>query len=154
MGFIIGRQLSKDDATEVRVHYRVEGENQIHVKKDDIDKFDSDDVKHVAFFIVPLTGKAQREISDRMMSVSRKGKTQMQTGTAEMIRVLKSVIHIEGMNAVQGRAITRMDESIYDACPRWMLDELLEAIHKLNGTDTVEDEDGISVEADTPFDEN
>lgn len=148
MGFKIGKQISKEDAFESKVFYREdENGNQTHVKREDAQ--DSDQC--VSFFLVPLTGRAQREISDRMMSVSKKGKTEMQTGTAEMIRVLRSVIAVEGMESATGRQLNRLTEDVYDAMPRWMLDEVLEDIHKLNGTDTVEDEDGNPVSSDDPF---
>lgn len=144
MAFKIGRQLTKNDATVVDIFY---DENFNHVKAEDA----QDDTEKVSFFIVPLTGKSQREISDKMMSVSRKGKTTMQTGTAEMIRVLRSVIAVEGLETAQGRALNRMTEDVYDACPRWMLEELTEAIHKLNGTDQIEDDEGKIVDSDVPF---
>ena len=148
MGFIIGKSQDKSDATPVDVFYATdENGKQRHVKAEDA----QGDTEKVTFYILPLTGKAQREISDRMMSVNRKGKTTMQTGTAEMIRVMRSVLTIEGLNASNGRELNKMTEDVYDACPRWMLDELLDAIHKLNGTDTIEDDDGTSVDADTPF---
>lgn len=150
MGFKIGKPMSKEDAFESKVYYgEDESGNQYHIKREDANDEDS----HVSFFIVPLTGKATREISDRMMSVNRKGKTTMQTGTAEMIRVLRSVIHVDGLETVQGRGLNRMTEDIYDSMPRWMLEQVLEDIHKLNGTDQI-DEDGVSVDADSPFDES
>lgn len=144
MAFQLGKQYTQNDATAVHVYFDESG----HVKAEDA----QGDTDKVSFYIVPLTGKAQREISDRMMAVSRKGKTEMRTGTAEMIRVIRSVIAIEGMqNAQGGRAITKMTEEVYDLCPRWMLEELTEAIHVLNGTNTIEDDEGKIVDADVPF---
>jgi hypothetical protein len=138
----LGRTYTKDSAKRVEYFFDTD-ESQLKPGPGEQRPVNSEGepAESVVFYLQPLTGRAQREISDQMMTVTKRGKSQMLAGSAEMIRVLHSVIEVEGLETVQGRKIARLEKVVYDQLPRWVIEALVEDIHKLNGTDNDDDDD-------------
>ena len=141
MAFQLGRAVTKESCTRLELFYD-ENFQQLtpdfeggHPLNNEGGKAES-----MVFYLTPLLGRAQREISDQMMHVDKKGKSKMLAGSAERIRVKHSVHEIEGLE-YQNRQITTMTDQVFDNLDRWIIEALTDAIHKLNGTDDVGDDE-------------
>ena len=81
----------------------------------------------------PLTGGDERDIQDGMVTVDTKGGTaKMHTGTSTMLRILRSIVVIEGLGTTDDKPIKSFTKKTYDNSPTWLINAMGDDIDEIN----------------------
>jgi hypothetical protein len=92
----------------------------------------------IEVWLRPLTGSDDRQISNSMIVMGKKGDSEVKAGTMDRVKVMRSVVKFSGLY-IGKIEVDKCSGAIYDKCPSWLLSPIKEAVADLNAEMT-EDE--------------
>ena len=87
----------------------------------------------VSFWLRPLFGRDEVAINNELMVADRKGRGKMMTGEVQRLKVVRSVVRVEGLENEDGSAVKQFAAGHYDGLRKWLCADLLHAVNELNG---------------------
>lgn len=127
MPFVIRKTTAREDAHKLTLPYNADG-----LPIDPNSPETAKTAGEILVYLRPLSGRDMRRISDLMIEMDRKGRGIMKSGSVAREKVIRSVVHLEGVVTADGTPVENLDHDLYDTLDAWITEAILAKVNNLN----------------------